>query len=310
LGLVVTLGPIFALVAAVAPDKARGQVAAAAEARAQPAQGAREGDKKAIQAAMESFRKAFESRDAKAIAEQWTSEGEYAGADGQKVRGRDALTKGFQAFFAKTPELTSKVEHDEIRFLSNDAAIDEGTVTVRRGPVEAATRANFSALFVREGGNWRLAQLTESTLAEDSISDLAWLIGEWSSKAKDGAEIRTTYSWHANKKFIVADFILKEKDRAFSGTQVIGVDPKSGMLHSWTFEASGGIGEADWNRDGDHWVLDASGTFPDGGVLTETNVLRRINDQTFTWQSVNRSHEGSTVDDLPPVKVTKIGAGK
>jgi uncharacterized protein (TIGR02246 family) len=244
------------------------------------------------------------------LPEHWTAEGEYSGTDGHKVRGRDALAKGFQAFFATTPEVTSKVEHDEIRFLGNDTALDEGKVVTRRGPLEAAASAKFSALFVREDGKWRIAQLTESAPEGDSISDLAWLIGDWSSREKGGAEIRTSYSWHANKKFIIGEFTIKEKDRSFSGTHVIGVEPKSGVIHSWTFEASGGVGEADWHHDGDHWILDSSGTLPDGRALTQTNVLRKVNDATFTWQSVNRSLDDSTLDDLPPVKVTRVGAGK
>ena len=91
-----------------------------------------------------------------------------------------------------------------------------------------------------------------------------------------------------------------------SGTQVIGVDPATGELHSWTFEADGGVGEADWSRDGDHWVLDAAGTLTDGGTLTETNVLRRINDDTLTWQSVDRLLDDETIPDLAPVKVSRI----
>src|SRR5262249_40894823 len=140
--------------------------------------------------------------------------------------------------------------------------------------------------------------------------DLAWLIGQWKSASGEGAEIRTTYSWEANKKFIRAQFTLQEETIAFGGTQIIGVDPSSGMIHSWTFEAGGGVGEADWQPDGDHWVLDAAGTRPDGRTLTETNILRRINDDTITWQSVDRKLDDSDIPDLAPVKVTRIKASK
>jgi hypothetical protein len=80
--------------------------------------------------------------------------------------------------------------------------------------------------------------------------------------------------------------------------------------HSWTFEANGGIGEADWNRDDEHWVLKAAGTLSNGSTLKETNVLRRINDDTFTWQSVNRTLNGRPLADLPPVKIARIKAGQ
>jgi hypothetical protein len=88
------------------------------------------------------------------------------------------------------------------------------------------------------------------------------------------------------------------------------VDPATGALHTWTFEADGGVGEADWNRDGDHWVLDAAGTSSDGRQLTETNILRRVNDDTFTWQSVDRTLDDNTIPDLPPVKVTRVKTEK
>src|SRR5262249_44111462 len=98
--------------------------------------------------------------------------------------------------------------------------------------------------------------------------------------------------------------------RTFIGTQVIGVDPRSGVVHSWAFEADGGFGEADWHRDGDHWVLDATGILSDGGVLKQTNILRRVDDDKFTWQSVNRTLDDSEIADLPPTKVTRVKNGK
>jgi len=35
-------------------------------------------------------------------------------------------------------------------------------------------------------------------------------------------------------------------------------------------------------------------------------VLRRVNDDTFTWQSINRLLDDKEIADLPPVKVTRI----
>src|SRR5262249_48720563 len=131
-------------------------------------------------------------------------------------------------------------------------------------------------------------------------------VGEWKSKSQEGAEIQTTYSWHPNKKFLQARFTIKEKSLTLSGSQVIGVDPATGALHSWTFEADGGVGQADWSRDGDHWLVDASGTLTDGRSLTETNILRRVNDDTFTWQSVDRHLGDERLADLAPVKVMRV----
>jgi uncharacterized protein (TIGR02246 family) len=276
-------------------------------AQTQPASGdARAEDRAAIKSTLDSFVKAFVTRDAKAVAGHFTDLGEYLSVEGTRVRGKEPIEKGFAAFFARTPEVTAETHSDAARFLSTDSAIDEGSVTVRRGPLAPAATARYSALFVRENGRWRLAQLSESATDEASIQDLGWLVGEWKSTKKDGAEILTTYTWHPNKKFLQAQFTIKEKDLAFSGTQIIGVDPRSNSVHSWTFEAEGGFVEADWHRDGDHWVLEAAGYASDGSVLKETNILRRVDNDRFTWQSVNRTLEDSVIADLAPVKVTRV----
>lgn len=271
---------------------------------------ARTEDRAAIRSAMQSFAKAFEARDAKSLAAHWTDEGEYQNEKGVTVRGREALLQAFAAVFAKTPEVTVEVQPQSLRFLSRISAIEEGSVTVRRGPAEPATTARYNALMVKESNGWRLAQLSESAVAEEvSIADLGWLIGQWKSIPGEGAEIQTTYSWDPAQKFIKVHFTYQEADRSFTGSQVIGLDPATGVIHSWTFEASGGIGEADWSRDGDHWVLEATNTLADGRPLTQTSILRRVNDDMFTWQSINRMLDGAELADLAPVKITRMRAG-
>ena len=122
--------------------------------------------------------------------------------------------------------------------------------------------------------------------------------------------IRTSYAWAPGETFLQARFAIEEDEAALalSGSQVIGIDPATGALHGWTFGADGGIAEADWFPDGDHWVLEAAGTLADGRTLTETNILRRVDYDTFTWQSVDRLLDDAPLPDLPPVKVTRVKA--
>jgi len=288
----------------------------AAGAEPQPPQSSapsdsRDADRAAVHAAVEALAGAFESRDGKSLAGNFTAEGEFRNVEGVVLRGREALEQAFTAFFARTPEVSAEVRSEALRFLSADSAIDEGIVTVRRGPANPARTARYEALVVREARSWKLAQLTETPVTVGpSIEDLSWLVGKWSSVGSDGAEIQTTYMWDPGKKFIFSRFTIKEQELAFGGTQVIGFDPATGVLHSWTFETNGGIGEADWQRDGDHWVLDSAGSTADGRSLVETNVLRRVNDDTFTWQSVRRTLDDTPLPDLAPVKVTRVKTEK
>jgi len=278
----------------------------AAASKPQPAADARAEDRAAIKALMASFAQAFEAADAKALAAHWTSEGEYQNDAGVRVDGRDALEKAFARLFATMPDAKAEGQGESLRFLSKDSALAEGRVAVRRGPAEPLKSSQYNVVFIREGSKWLIGQMRESSVEEDTIEDLGWLIGEWKSAGDEGAEIRTTYTWDGDKKFIQGKFALQEKSIGFGGTQIIGVDPTTGEVHSWTFESSGGVGEADWTRDGDQWVLDVVGTMPDGRVLSETNVLTRINENTFTWQSIDRALDDTEVPDLPPVKVTRV----
>ncbi|RUL83314.1 YybH family protein [Tautonia sociabilis] len=268
--------------------------------------GAREQDREAIRSVMRSFEEAFEARDAEALAAHWTEEGELRTDSGELVRGRSAIRQAFSAFFAQAPEVSADVRPEALRFLSSGSAVEEGTVAVRRGPTRSETRASYRALLVREEGAWLLAQLIESAADAPSIEDLAWLIGDWASEVGEGTEIRTSYAWVPNKKFIQSRFSIKDQGLELSGMQVIGVDPAFGTIHTWTFGVDGGVGEADWYEDGGHWVLDAAGTLPDGRTLFETNILRRIDDDMFTWQSVDRLLDDVELPDLPPVKVTRV----
>ncbi len=270
------------------------------------ADAARSKDIAAVRTSMDSFAKTFELRDAKALATHWTAEGQYRNAEGITIKGRAALEQAFGAFFAGTPEVTAKVQSESLNFLSSDSAVDEGSVTVQRGPTEPATHAHYSATLVREEGKWQLAMLVETAKDESAMEDLSWLIGTWKSASGEGAEILTTYTWEPNKKFIRVQFAIKERDLELSGSQIIGVNPTTGAINTWTFESNGGVGETEWSRDGEHWMLDATGTLANGDTLLETNILHRVNDDTFTWQSIDRWLDDNELADLAPVKVTRI----
>lgn len=261
----------------------------------------------AIHARMQAFSKAFDTADPSAVVGHWASEGEFVTAHGLTVHGHPALQDTFAQIFKKLPHARMVIDRDQTRFLSGGAAIEEGIIRVRSDASSSSLDARYKAILVQEGPNWLIARLEESPLGGPELNDLNWLVGEWTSGGQDqAADIRITYAWDTNKKFLNARFTVKEKDRAISGHQVIGIDPADGQIHTWSFEGNGGVGEASWTRDGDHWVLELIGTLPDGGTLIEKNILRRVNDNTFTIQSVDRSLDDKSISDMPPVKVTRV----
>ncbi|WP_152052443.1 YybH family protein [Tautonia marina] len=264
-------------------------------------------DHAAVRAVMESFVTAFNAADPKALAGHWTAQGEYIDEEGATIRGREALEEGFTAFFEGAPKAQAEVKSDALRFLSPNLAVDEGRVTVRFEDARGTTRAFYTALLAREEDQWRLASLHEMTDTGPSLEALDWLVGEWKSTDPAGTEIATRYSWNATKTFLTGHFTIEFGDRTLDGVQVIGIDPATGGIRSWTFEAEGGIGEADWEQDDpDHWVFVAEATLADGASLTATNILRRIDENTFTLQSVNRAIDEQELPDMPPVRVSRV----
>jgi uncharacterized protein (TIGR02246 family) len=264
----------------------------------------RQADRAQLQAQMKGFLKAFESGDADEVASFWTPNGELIGEEGRTYRGRAAIAKAYRQTFAKKEKRHAEVEPDSLRFPSQDTAIAEGYFKVRVGK-EEPTSSRYSVLHVREGGKWLMAVVREWPSGNVSLRDLEWLIGTWAAK-RDDAEVRTTYEWVWNKAFIRMDFTIRQPDRTLSGFQMIGKDPASGQLRSWTFESEGGVGEATWSNDGKKWTLDSVGQLTDGSTQSATVVMTPLSKDAFTWQAVKRTIDGEELDDLAPVKVTRV----
>jgi hypothetical protein len=58
-------------------------------------------------------------------------------------------------------------------------------------------------------------------------------------------------------------------------TEWIGWDPATSQVHSWSFEADGGIDEGVWSNEGDQWIIKTNAILPDGKKLVATNIVTR-----------------------------------
>jgi uncharacterized protein (TIGR02246 family) len=265
----------------------------------------RASDRESVQKALDSFTAAFQKGDAKAVASHWTADGEYVGDDGTTHRGRAALEKDYAAFFAKNPNNVLEVEVDTLRFPSRDTAVAEGHFKLRTGPKQELVVSRCTFLYTREDGKWLIAIARESPGDGLSLRDLEWLIGTWEVK-RDGTVVTTKYEWTKNKTYIRCHLSVTRGGETVTGTQMIGKMPSTGGLHIWTFEDAGGIGDADITRDGKKWMFAARGSTSDGRVITATNIMTPTDADSFLWQTVERTVDGESVADLPPVKVTRV----
>lgn len=265
----------------------------------------RPADRAAIKQALQGLSAAFQKGDGKAVASLWTVEGEYTSEDGTTFNGRAPLEKAYTEFFAKNPDNTLEVEVESIRFPSRDTAVVEGYFKLQRGKKKELVVSRCSLLYTREDGRWLIAIAKEWPGDGHTVRDLEWLIGTWEAK-RNGMTASTQYEWTKDKTFIRCHFSITQDGRTVTGTQIFGKDPATGMLKVWTFEDGGGIGEADVMREGKKWTFTARGTTADGDSISATNIMTPQDDNSFLWQSVERSMNDEPLPDQPPIKVTRV----
>ena len=87
--------------------------------------------------------------------------------------------------------------------------------------------------------------------------------------------------------------------------QIIGWDAAAKQIRSWTFDSDGGFSEGQWTHKDDRWFVQKKGVLDDGGRATAVNILRRIDDNTFTIQSVSRTIDGELLPNIDEVRVVR-----
>ncbi len=119
-------------------------------------------DEDAIRGAAESFTKAFNAGDARAVAALHTPDARVVNVRGEVIEGRDAVEREYAGLFRDNPGLTIQVDVQDVRHVGPDAAIEEGTTRVIPKDGGAPVVNRFSAVNVKRDGRWLLASVRES----------------------------------------------------------------------------------------------------------------------------------------------------
>jgi hypothetical protein len=131
------------------------------------------------------------------------------------------------------------------------------------------------------------------------------MVGSWIDDSH-GTLIETDCEWTKNQNFLTRSFTWKSGDEVrMSGMQIIGWDPANKRIRSWVFDSDGGFSEGKWTRKGDRWLIQQVGTLQDGGQSTATNILTYLDDDNFSWQSIDRTVDGEVLPNVPEVVVTR-----
>ncbi len=293
--------------------------AGAAKVKAAPAQPAKakpvaakpevSADEKAIHQLIDEVEKAYNAADAKGVADLFTEDAELVDEDGNVTHGRAAIEELFAAAFEAKPGAKMTIEVDSIRSIGPGLLVEDGTTVVTVTPGELPERSRYTVVHIKQDGKWRMASARDiSPIAPSNVErlqQLEWLIGEWVDESPE-AVVHSNYRWSEDGNFIINEFSAKFAGRPLmAGTQRFGWDPLANQIRSWVFDSTGGYGEGLWTRDGERWVIKLRNVSIDGQVGSATNILTRIDQDRWGWESYDRMVGGELTSEIERVIVVR-----
>lgn len=111
-------------------------------------------DEKALQEQNEAFVAAFNRGDLKAVTEAYAPDADFLSAQGQRLKGRDALEKYFAKGFAESKGLKLKHSDTSVRLLKSDVAVADGTWEITGRPDGNPARGHYTAILMKRDGRW------------------------------------------------------------------------------------------------------------------------------------------------------------
>jgi len=264
--------------------------------------------RKELHQTMRDYEDAFNRADAKELAAYWTEAGEYVTASGIRLEGPDAIGKAYEKLFAEKEGLRLHTTTSRVQTIAPNVVLEEGVVRLISAN-EPPAEARFEAVHVKDDGQWKLSRVRETVLPatgghREQLKGLQWMVGQWTSR-DETASVNSQCQWIKNQSFLKRSFRVQDDAAQIDVTQYIGWDASTGQIRSWSFDSQGGFEQGVWRQVDDQWIVDATATLPDGRRGSAERVLKLVDDNTFTWRSVNRQVGGRLLPSLDEVTVVR-----
>ena len=265
------------------------------------------GDDQTIRRTLADYAEAISKGNLAAVAALWALDAQYTDESGTVTKGRNAVAALFRQFFSnhKGAKMTLKVT--SVRVPKSDVALVDGTSTVTM-PDGQIHEGHFASVWVKADGKWQVHSArdlpghTGEAAAGAALKQLQWMVGDWEAE-KGGVSVMVR--WTLNRAFLLQEYKAKDNDGELLVTQLVGHDPLTDRIKSWTFDSRGGYGEGLWSRDGNSWVVDTAGVLPGGQTGTARNVIRFVDDRTVLFQNRDREVDGQPIPDVEVKLVRK-----
>jgi uncharacterized protein (TIGR02246 family) len=276
-----------------------------------PAGDVRGDDQETIRAFLRAYADAFNGQDLDAVGAMWTENGVHVDRETEeRTEGRAAIRADLAAVFERAPKPRLEGDVDRVWLIRPDVASVEGTTTITV-PDSPPTASRFSAILVNNGQIWQIASVEETPVpqpmsAGDVLPELAWLEGSWVDDSDDAPAV-STFRWSANGSFLIRSCSMKDGDEAVPvGTQIIGWDPRSQQIRSWTFNSDGSFGDGIWTKAGNDWLIKSTQTLLDGRAAFGTYVITPVDDDTLTLRLIGQEIEGEPVPRSDPIVLLRV----
>jgi uncharacterized protein (TIGR02246 family) len=267
-------------------------------------------DEAAIRAGVEAYVKAFNERNAEALAAFWSPEAVYTNRlSGEQMVGREAIAKQFKELFESQGEMKLDISAKSIQFVSPNVALEHGTTKLLRPDADPES-IEYSAVYVRRDGKFLLDRVTDEAMQAarsnyEQLKGLEWFVGSWVDQ-DENIRIVTDCNWTKNKNFMTRKFTVSAADKVeLSGMQIIGWDAASKQIRSWTFDSDGGFARGVWTKSADLWYVHKNGTTADGMTTTAINHVTPVDGNTFSFQSTQRTLAGQLLPNINEVLVAR-----
>jgi uncharacterized protein (TIGR02246 family) len=264
----------------------------------------------ALQKCAEAFVEAFHKGEAKALAALWTPDGDYTDQRGRHFKGREAIEKVFSELFAENKGLKLRINIEGIRFPIANVAVEDGTTEVspEHGP---PSRARYTVMHIKKDGQWLIDSVRDAMYVPPTnyefLRGLEFAIGDWVAESPTGEGAHLSFSWAPHQNFLINKFTTTFREFSLGeGTQWIGWDPAAKTIRAWTFDTTGGFGEATWSKDGDKWVTKVASVQRDGTKTTATNIVTLVDQDTLEFQSTERTINGKSAPDIKGIKLKRV----
>ena len=265
-------------------------------------------DESTIRANVAAFVKAYNARDAKAIARMFAGDAQVVDEDGKSYHGREAIEELFAGIFAEQPDGQIHVDVETLRFFGPAMAIETGRSKATSEPGDPPDLSRYTAVHTKSAdGKWQMTFVSDIEANElpgyDQLQSLEWLVGDWVDESPDSV-VRTSCRWSDSKNFILQEAEIRTRGAdTMHLSQRIGWDPLTKQVKSWLFDSEGGYGESYWTHDGDHWIVKATAVRKDGTTGSMTNIYTPKGKDSYVWRTTDRIIGG---DVLPPVEVRVV----